>query len=55
MPLERVLEEVIYPLVPMRRLLSTREVADYAVFLASDSGAGITGTAVVIDGGYTAQ
>ena len=54
-PLERVLEEVIYPLVPMRRLLSCREVADYAVFLASDKGAGITGTAVVIDGGYTAQ
>jgi 3-hydroxybutyrate dehydrogenase len=54
-PLERVLEEVIYPLVPMRRLLTTREVADYAVFLASDKGAGITGTAVVIDGGYTAQ
>jgi 3-hydroxybutyrate dehydrogenase len=54
-PLERVLEEVIYPLVPMRRLLSTREVADYTVFLASDKGAGITGSAVVIDGGYTAQ
>jgi 3-hydroxybutyrate dehydrogenase len=54
-PLERVLEEVIYPLVPMRRLLATREVADYAVFLASDKGAGITGSAVVIDGGYTAQ
>jgi 3-hydroxybutyrate dehydrogenase len=54
-PLERVLEEVIYPLVPMRRLLTTREVAGYAVFLASDAGAGITGTAVVIDGGYTAQ
>jgi 3-hydroxybutyrate dehydrogenase len=54
-PLERVLEEVIYPLVPMRRLLSTREVADYVVFLASDKGAGITGTPVIIDGGYTAQ
>ncbi len=54
-PLERVLEEVIYPLVPMRRLLTTREVADYAVFLASEKAAGITGTPVVIDGGYTAQ
>ncbi len=54
-PLERVLEDVLYPLVPMRRLLSTREVADYAVFLASDKAAGITGSAVVIDGGYTAQ
>ena len=54
-PLERVLEDVIYPLVPMRRLLSTREVADYALFLVSDRGAGITGAAAVIDGGYTAQ
>jgi len=54
-PVERVIEDVIYPLVPMRRLLSTREVADYAVFLVSDRAAGITGTAAVIDGGYTAQ
>ncbi len=54
-PLERVLEDVIYPLVPMRRLLAPREIADYAVFLASEAGAGITGSAVVIDGGYTAQ
>ena len=54
-PLERVLEEVIYPLQPLRRLLTPREIADYALFLASDKGAGITGSAVVIDGGYTAQ
>jgi 3-hydroxybutyrate dehydrogenase len=54
-PLERVLEDVIYPLVPLRRLLTVREVADYALFLASDRAAGITGAAAVIDGGYTAQ
>jgi 3-hydroxybutyrate dehydrogenase len=54
-PLEKVLEEVIYPLVPQRRLLDVAEIADYAVFLASDKGRGITGQAVVIDGGYTAQ
>ncbi len=54
-PLERVLEDVIYPLVPMRRLLTTREVAEYALFLASDRAAGVTGSAAVIDGGYTAQ
>ncbi|MBS4216499.1 3-hydroxybutyrate dehydrogenase [Neobacillus rhizophilus] len=53
--LERVLEEVIYPLVPQKRLLSVSEIADYAVFLASDKGRGITGQAVVLDGGYTAQ
>jgi 3-hydroxybutyrate dehydrogenase len=54
-PLEKVLEEVIYPLVPQRRLLTTKEISDYAIFLASDKGQGITGQAVVIDGGYTAQ
>ena len=52
---QRVLEEVIYPLVPQRRLLEPSEVADYAVFLASDKARGVTGQAVVIDGGYLAQ
>lgn len=54
-PLEKVLEEVIYPLVPQKRLLEPREVADYCLFLASGRGRGITGQAVVIDGGYTTQ
>ena len=54
-PLDRVLEEVIYPLVPQHRLLQVKEIADYAIFLASDKAAGVTGQAVVLDGGYTAQ
>ena len=54
-PLERVLEEVIYPLVPLRRLLTVAEVADYALFLAGDRAGGVTGAAAVLDGGYTAQ
>jgi 3-hydroxybutyrate dehydrogenase len=54
-PLERVLEEVIYPLVPQKRLLDVTEIADYAVFLASEKARGITGQAVVLDGGYTIQ
>ncbi|MCD9022878.1 3-hydroxybutyrate dehydrogenase [Cohnella silvisoli] len=53
--LEKVLEEVIFPLVPQRRLLGTNEVADYALFLASEQAKGVTGQAVVLDGGYTAQ
>lgn len=53
--LESVLEDVIYPLVPQKRLLSVQEVADYALFLAGDKARGVTGQAVVIDGGYTAQ
>ncbi|EEM15739.1 MULTISPECIES: 3-hydroxybutyrate dehydrogenase [Bacillus] len=54
-PLERVLEDVIYPLVPQKRLLAVQEIADYALFLASKKAKGITGQAVVIDGGYTTQ
>ncbi len=54
-PIDRVLEEVIYPLVPMRRLLSPEEISGYALFLASEKAGGITGQAVVIDAGYTAQ
>nr|MBA5588164.1 3-hydroxybutyrate dehydrogenase [Anaerobacillus isosaccharinicus]QOY38602.1 3-hydroxybutyrate dehydrogenase [Anaerobacillus isosaccharinicus] len=53
--LEKVLEEVIYPLVPQKRLLQPNEISDYAMFLASDKGVGITGQAVVMDGGYTTQ
>jgi 3-hydroxybutyrate dehydrogenase len=52
---ERVLDEVIYPLVPQRRLLTVDEIANYVLFLASEKAGGITGQAVVIDGGYTAQ
>lgn len=54
-PVENVLEEVLYPLVPQRRLLDVQEVADYALFLASEKAKGVTGQAVVLDGGYTAQ
>lgn len=52
---DKVLEEVIYPLVPQKRLLSVAEIAAYALFLAGDAAAGVTGQAIVIDGGYTSQ
>ncbi|MFC0522687.1 3-hydroxybutyrate dehydrogenase [Pontibacillus salicampi] len=53
--LEKVLEEVIYPLVPQKRLLEVEEIADYTMFLASEKAKSVTGQAIVIDGGYTAQ
>jgi 3-hydroxybutyrate dehydrogenase len=54
-PLEDVLEQILYPLVPLQRLLDVQEVADYAAFLCSEKAGGITGQACLIDGGYTTQ
>jgi NAD(P)-dependent dehydrogenase (short-subunit alcohol dehydrogenase family) len=42
-------------LVPMGRLATPDEIADVAVFLASDRAAYITGAAIPVDGGYTAR
>lgn len=54
-PVEKVIEEVFYPLVPQKRLLDVDEVTNYAMYLASEQAKGVTGQAVVLDGGYTAQ
>ncbi|EIM06345.1 3-hydroxybutyrate dehydrogenase [Planococcus antarcticus DSM 14505] len=54
-PIEKVFEEVLYPLIPQKRLLAVKEVSDYTMFLASDKASGVTGQAVVLDGGYTTQ
>jgi NAD(P)-dependent dehydrogenase (short-subunit alcohol dehydrogenase family) len=39
---------------PVKRIGHPREIADLALFLASDESSFITGTEVLIDGGYTA-
>jgi 3-hydroxybutyrate dehydrogenase len=53
--LERVLEEVIFPLVPQRRLLSVEEVGAAVLYLCHELAGGVTGVPLVVDGGYTAQ
>ncbi len=53
--LEKVLEDVIYPLVPQKRLLSVKEISEYTMFLCGEGARGVTGQAVVLDGGYTVQ
>jgi 3-hydroxybutyrate dehydrogenase len=53
--LDSALEDVLLALVPQKRLLSVSEIADYAIFLASEKAKGVTGQAIVLDGGYTAQ
>jgi 3-hydroxybutyrate dehydrogenase len=52
---EEALEKVIFSLVPQKKLLTTDEIADYAMFIASESAKSITGQALVMDGGYTIQ
>ena len=52
---ERVLEEVLYPLVPQRRLLDVTEITSLALYISSDAARGMTGQAVILDGGYTTQ
>ncbi|MGD7023742.1 3-hydroxybutyrate dehydrogenase [Rossellomorea vietnamensis] len=53
--LQKVLEDVIYPLVPQKRLLSVKEISEYTIFLCGEGARGVTGQAVVLDGGYTVQ
>ncbi|MGN4126440.1 3-hydroxybutyrate dehydrogenase [Lysinibacillus sphaericus] len=52
---EEVLEQVLYPLVPQKRLLDVSEITGLALYLASNVAKGLTGQAIVLDGGYTAQ
>ncbi|MCM3739442.1 3-hydroxybutyrate dehydrogenase [Oceanobacillus luteolus] len=54
-PEDRALDEAILSQVPQKKLLDVSEIADYALFLASDKARSVTGQAIVIDGGYTAQ
>lgn len=53
--LEAVLDEILYPLIPQKRLLDVKEISDYALFLSSEEAKGITGQACILDGGYTVQ
>jgi 3-hydroxybutyrate dehydrogenase len=54
-PRGEVLEKVILAEAPMKRMLEPEEVAELAVYLASDLARNITGTAIPIDEGWTAQ
>lgn len=54
-PVEKVLDDVIYPLVPQKRLITVEEVASLAMYLSSAEAKGITGQTLVVDGGYTVQ
>lgn len=52
---QQVIEDVLLHAQPTRQFVTISQVADFAAFLASDSGASITGAVLPIDGGCTAQ
>jgi 3-hydroxybutyrate dehydrogenase len=54
-PEDEVVRKIMLPACPLGRLLEPEEVADAVLYLCSDASAGMTGTALNLDGGWTAQ
>jgi 3-hydroxybutyrate dehydrogenase len=54
-PEDEVVRKIMLPACPLGRLLEPEEVADAVLYLCSDAAAGMTGTALNLDGGWTAQ
>lgn len=52
---ENVIRDIILAPQPNKRFAAIEEVAAMAIYLASDVAQGITGTALSIDGGWTAR
>jgi 3-hydroxybutyrate dehydrogenase len=55
MPEADVIKNIILAAQPNKRFVEPEEVADFAVFLAGDSGRSFTGDILSIDGGWTAR
>lgn len=52
---DKVIRDILLAQQPNKRFATVEEIGALAVFLASDSGASITGTALPVDGGWTAH
>jgi 3-hydroxybutyrate dehydrogenase len=52
---EQVVHDVLLAQQPNKRFATVEELGAFTVFLASDAGASITGTALPVDGGWTAH
>lgn len=52
---DRVIKEIILASQPSHRFVQPQHVADSVLFLCSESAGSITGTALSIDGGWTAR
>jgi 3-hydroxybutyrate dehydrogenase len=54
-PREKVIRDVLLARQPNKRFATVEEIGAVAVFLAGDAAASITGIALPVDGGWTAQ
>ena len=54
-PREKVIRDVLLAQQPNKRFATVEEMGALAVFLAGPAGASITGTAIPVDGGWTAH
>jgi 3-hydroxybutyrate dehydrogenase len=52
---EQVIKDVLLHAQPTRQFVTTEQIGALAVFLCSDAAASMTGTALPIEGGWTAQ
>lgn len=52
---EEVVRDVLLSAQPTKEFVTTEQLAALAVFLCTDAAASITGTALPVDGGWTAQ
>ena len=52
---EQVKRDVLLAAQPTKQFVTTQQVAGTAVFLCSDAAASITGTNIMVEGGWTAQ
>lgn len=55
LPESEVIRTIILPNCPLGRLLEPDEVAQAVLYLCSDGASGMTGAALPLDGGWTAQ
>jgi 3-hydroxybutyrate dehydrogenase len=54
-PRDSVIRDVLLKEQPNKRFANVEEIGALAVFLCSDSGISVTGTAIPVDGGWTAH
>jgi 3-hydroxybutyrate dehydrogenase len=55
LPREQVIREVLLAQQPNKKFATVEEIGSLTLFLASDSATSITGTALPVDGGWTAH